>query len=408
MMHIGIAGHIATSHIASLLDCDITDLPKGYGGGASLLGTLIQEYLTRGYQVSAFTTSIDIALDVTEPVCFQGKNFKIYYCPQRTRSVRMNGRYLGRIVDLFKFERTFLEKAIRKANPDIIHAHWTYEFALASMASDQPCLVTAHDDPAEVFRLYKNLYRFGRYLMARQVLRNAKEVTAVSSDLKNRILGITTSDIKVIPNPLGKSFIDACSGNTVKILDVNPRLISIINGWGHLKNASTALAAFKIIRNHIPGATYHFFGFDFQPGGPADAWAKSQGLESGVVFHGPVSHPMLKVALKEATLMVHPSRTEACPMGIAEAMSYGLPVVGGSKSGGVPWMIGEAGLLADINKPEELALTALRLLTDDALYEKCSASALERIKEFEPELIATQYIKIYMQIVNQTKVSQCS
>lgn len=407
-MHIGIAGHIATAHISNFLEGDTTLLPKGYSGGAPLLGTLIGEYLSRGYQVSAFTTSVDMDLNLTEPICAHGKNFKIYYCPQRKRSVRMNGWHLGRIVDLFKFERKFLERAIRKANPDVIHAHWTYEFSIAAMASEVPCLVTAHDDPAEVLRLYKNIYRFGRYLMARKVLHSAKSVTAVSPDLKRRISGVTSREIDVIPNPLGQSFIDASMCGSRRMLDANPRVISVINGWGHLKNASTALAAFKIVRNQIPGATYHLFGFDFQAGGPAETWSKLQGLDSGIVFHGPVPHATLIEALKDSTLMVHPSRTESFGMGIAEAMSCGLPVVGGVRSGGVPWMIGEAGVLVDIDEAHLIGNAVLHLLSNHVQYSNCVAAARLRVKEFMPELIANQYINKYTELINNASHTTCT
>jgi glycosyltransferase involved in cell wall biosynthesis len=236
--------------------------------------------------------------------------------------------------------------------------------------------------------------------MARKVLHSAKFVTAVSPDLRNRIQYISSSKIDVIPNPLGQSFIDASVCNTIRTPDANPRVISVINGWGHLKNATTALTAFKIIRSRIPGATFHVFGYDFHADGPAADWAAQQGLADGVVFNGPVSHSVLIAALKEATVMVHPSRSEACPMGIAEALSCGLPVVGGSQSGGVPWMIGEAGILVDINEAECIGDAVLQLLSNHDRYKKCVVAAKLRVREFKPELIAKQYLSKYNVVCN--------
>ena len=89
-------------------------------------------------------------------------------------------------------------------------------------------------------------------------------------------------------------------------------------------------------------------------------------------------------------------------MGIAEALALGLPVVGGKESGAVPWMIGDAGLLVDINKPLEIAHAALQLLTDDLLYNKSVTAALRRVKAFDPELIATQYEEMYIRILKQS------
>lgn len=407
IMRIGIAGPISTESIVRFVDGDVSSLPVGYGG-APFLGTLIGELLAGGHQVSAYTTSPNLPLNLPQAIVAQGERFKIYYCPARKHSMRMNGWHLGRIVDFFRLERRYLAQAIRMDNPDIVHAHWTYEFAMAAMASGIPNLVTAHDDPKEVLKLYKNIYRLGRYLMARWVLRRAQAVTTVSDDLKRRIAPLTHSEISVVPNPLSRRFIDAGILCTTPSHCPNPKLISVINGWGYLKNASSALIAFSHIRRQLKDVTYHLYGIDFQPEGPAEQWAKTQGLAEGVVFHGPVSHGELVIALKEATLMLHPSRSESCPMGIAEALALGLPVVGGVKSGGVPWMIGEAGLLVDIDKPLEIADAALHLLTDEVLYEKCITAALQRVKAFSSELIAAQYEEIYMRILNQAGSRQCN
>ena len=212
------------------------------------------------------------------------------------------------------------------------------------------------------------------------------------------------SEITVIPNPLSYRFIDAGSVRIPPSLGQNPKLISVINGWGYWKNASNALIAFSHLRHKLKGSTYHLYGEGYQESGIASQWAISKGLADGVVFHGPVPHVKLVAAFKDATLMLHPSRWEACPMGIAEALALGLPVVGGKESGGVPWMIGKAGLLVDIDKPLEIANAALRLINDDVLYDNCVVFALQRVKEFSPELIAAQYEELYLRIMNQAKI----
>lgn len=401
-MKIAILGPISTAGITPFLfDPPPANFPVGYGG-APFMNTLIAELLAKGHEVCAITSGGYQATRDSKPVSLKGKHFEFYCCPSRKHSIRPSAGHIGRILDCFAYERRNMKELLAKVQPDFIHAHWTYEFAMAAMESGIPYLVTAHDDPAEVLKLYKNVYRFGRYLMARRVLRHAQAITAVSDDLKRRIAPLAHSEIAVVPNPLSRQFIDAGISRTAPSLCQNSKLISVINGWGFLKNVSSALIAFAHIRRQLQHATYHLYGIDFQPGGPAEQWSKAQGLAEGVVFHGPVSHSELVIALKDATLMLHPSRSESCPMGIAEALALGLPVVGGVKSGGVPWMIGEAGLLVDIDKPLEIAHAALQLLSDDVLYKKCITSALQRVKAFDPELIATQYEEMYIRILKQS------
>jgi len=401
-MKIAILGPISTAGVTPFLfDQPPADFPVGYIG-APFMNTLISELLAKGHEVCAITCGGYEATRSSNPVSLKGDRFEFYCCPSRKHSIRPSSGRIGRILDFFAYERRNMNVVLAKVQPDFIHAHWTYEFAMAAMESNIPYLVTAHDDPTEVLKLFKNIYRFGRYLMARRVLRHAKAITAVSDDLKRRIAPLANSEITVVHNPLSHQFINIGSKRTLPSICTAPKLISVINGWGYMKNASSALIAYAHIRRQIKDVTYHLYGIDFQPGGSAEQWAKTQGLAEGVVFHGPVSHSELVIALKDAALMLHPSRSESCPMGIAEALALGLPVVGGEISGGVPWMIGDAGLLVDINKPLEIAHAALQLLTDDLLYKKSVTAALRRVKTFDPELIATQYEEMYIHILKKS------
>ena len=90
-------------------------------------------------------------------------------------------------------------------------------------------------------------------------------------------------------------------------------------------------------------------------------------------------------------------------MGIAEAMAMGLPVVGGKSSGGVAWMIDAGGLTVDINKPEEIALAALRLISNDDFYLQCSKAAVNRVQQFSPEVIVNQYQALYQKSIDAFK-----
>lgn len=403
-MKIALLGPISTAGISQFLhESPPPGFPVGYGG-APFMNTLIAELLAKGHEVCAITAGGYPATRSSEPLHLTGPRFSFYCCPSRKHSIRPTAGRVGRILDFFAYERRNMEAVLSEVRPNFIHAHWTYEFAMAAMASGIPYLVSAHDDPAEVLKLSKDIYRLGRYAMARHVFRHAKALTAVSDDLKRRITPFARTDISVVANPLSYQFIDAGAAPKSRSASHRKLIISVINGWGHLKNTSNAMIAFSHIRGQFPDATYHLYGSDYQPGGAAEQWAQSQGLAEGLVFHGPVSHDELVTALEDATLMLHPSRSESCPMGIAEALALGLPVVGGNKSGGVPWMIGDAGLLADINNPLGIADAVLQLLTDDVLYAKCATAALQRVKAFKPELIADQYEEMYRRILKQASL----
>ena len=149
-LHIGITGYIGTEHVVDWLSSNIDTLPKGQPN-APLIGVLIGELLRQGHKVSAFTTDPSLFPD-SGIVKASGDNFDFYVCPERPRAWRFNKNLPGRAVNGFAYEKEQLLKAINLAQPDIIHAHWTYEFALAAIKSGLPHLITCHDAPAVILR----------------------------------------------------------------------------------------------------------------------------------------------------------------------------------------------------------------------------------------------------------------
>ena len=273
------------------------------------------------------------------------------------------------------------------------------------MYSKLPYVVTCHDSPVKVLKYMCNHYRFGRLLMAMFVFQKAKCLTAVSPYLKSEIAKFTKTDIYVVPNPTPiepiKDFLD----NTKIEAKLNaPKIVMVLNGWGPLKNAKPAFSAFNQILKSIPNAELHLFGHDFQVGGSAQQWAKANNVEKNIVFHGFTPNADVLTFLNEATLLLHPALEECCPLTLIEAMSFGVPVIGGKSSGGVPWVLddGGAGLLADVSDPQNIAEKILSLLTDKELYTNISNKSLQRVRLlFTQSSVASAYEEIYMKVLGQ-------
>ncbi|MDG3064868.1 glycosyltransferase family 4 protein [Thauera mechernichensis] len=403
-MHIAIAGPIATENIASFLTCNTERLPKGYSG-APLLATLIGELLKRGHRVSAFTTSTDMPADRSKWTCAMGDQFQIYYIGQRPHSFRPKFGYLGRAMDFFSVERAALVKAIREANPDVVHAHWAYEFGLSAVESGKPHVVTCHDAPDVVLKFMPNAYRFVRYLMGRHCLAKAGVVTAVSPYLRDAVQKYFKGSVAVVQNPL-PDFLFLHSGHTQNSTQASggePRRIAmVINGWGSLKNPEPALRAFGLLRSSGHAELeLHLYGADFGPGEVAEQWCHKNGLTDDIHFHGCTPHRELLEQLRTMHFMIHPALEESCPMGIAEAMSLGLPVIGGDESGGVPWVIGEGGITTDVTSPQAIADTAKILLSDATVWQACSEAAVSRTCEtFTAPVVADLYLGEYLKAMS--------
>ncbi|KVW94660.1 hypothetical protein ABW22_11465 [Thiobacillus denitrificans] len=373
-------------------------MPRGYYG-APLLGTLIGALLERGHNIVAYTTSSD--MQPSTRVSVSGDRFKITYCSARPRAFRYSEGRWGRAADAFRHERVALSQAMQNDAPDLVHAHWSYEFALAAIESGLPHLVTCHDAPQVVLRHSPDPYRLVRYFMARRVLDQAQNLTAVSPYLKQKLDSYARVPITVVPNPL-PTHPAHLAASTRQYDPLRPRIAMVLNGWGALKNPQPALRAFATLRRAFPAAELSIMGSDYGPGGKAESWAQAKGLTDGVHFMGPQPYPVLLAKLAESDLLLHPSLEETFGMSIAEAMSLGVPVVGGETSGAVPWVIGESGLLVDVRSPQAIVQAALEILNQPRALCDLSARAKDAaLQRFSPAAVVAAYERCYKQALNE-------
>lgn len=391
-MKVGLAGPIGTEDIRHMLGGEVASGPAGYLG-APFMASLIEEFLRRGDEVVAFTTSTDLSA----PVSLSSGTWPltVHYAPARPHGYLYRNGAWGKAMDAFRQERIWLEKAMRLARPDVVHAHWSYEFAMAALDSGLPYLVTCHDAPQVVLRYMPNLYRLVRYFMARQVLRRARRLTAVSTYLKEKVQPYAGADIAVIPNPLPATCFDRKSIDGTGAAAF-PRIVMVLNGWNSMKNAETALKAFSQIRRAFPAATLEVYGNDYGPGGKATTWAAAHGASDGVTFVGPVPHALLMDSIAGADLLVHPSLEETFGMSIAEAMAMGIPAVGGVDSGAVPWVVGEGGLLVDVRDAGCIAQPVIQLCRDRERLKGLGALAQMQARErFSVMSVVDAYRALY-------------
>lgn len=390
-MHIAVLGPIASVDVRHLLHEPAAVLPGGYGG-APLMATLIEGLLARGHRVTAITLSGDMPLDGPRALRAEGPRFTLVCCPLRPRAWPFNGWRPGRIVDLFAYERAALLQAIKTAAPDVVHAHWAYEFGWAALDSGLPHVITSHDAPLVIARYYGGLvhggYRWLRALMARLVLRRARLVTTVSPYMVREIQSWCRQAVNVVPNPIAAS-VFALKRESVP---GRRRVLMVCNGWSARKNPEPALEAFALLSRRLPDAELVLLGADFAPGQRASQWWAQQGLDGKVRFIGSVPYGSVLDWMADSDVLLHPALEESFGAVIAEAMALGIPAVAGEASGAVPWVVGQDGLLVDVRQPQAIADALLRLLQDDTLRrtlgERGRASMAAR---FSAESVVMQY-----------------
>ena len=94
-----------------------------------------------------------------------------------------------------------------------------------------------------------------------------------------------------------------------------------------------------------------------------------------------------------------PSRHEGSPLSLLEALSSGLACIG-SRVGAIPDIIGDAGLLFEPGKIQQLEDSLLYLLTDSSLAKNFGLKARERaVSEFSWDIVAQRVITVYRNLL---------
>lgn len=385
-MRIGICSPISLSEFTSYLRKEDAQASADIQGLiAPSVDAVIHGLLRAGHYVVVFTLDLDVP---TSGIVLKGERITIYVGRYR-HSARMRG------LTFFHDEIAFLKSAIEKESLDVIHAHWTYEFAIAALAAKCPIFCTVRDVAEVILKLNRNGYRLVRYLMNCWLFRHGARIRFLANSpytaeqLKRYHPKI---DFTVIPNPVNLSLSKASPKTS------HPSIVTISNGWTPRKNIDALIEAFAIAKNKITSLELILVGKPFTHESCAARLGNMGIGTDGIRFVGHVSHDRLVGTISSAWIMVHPALEESFGNTLVEAMACSVPVVGGEKSGSVPWVLGygKGGILCDVTNPEAIAKKIVELLEDsDSRREVGARGHAWAHEHFAVEAITDQTVALY-------------
>ena len=126
------------------------------------------------------------------------------------------------------------------------------------------------------------------------------------------------------------------------------------------------------------------------------------GLSDKVVFPGYVDYQDLPVLYSAADLFVLPSYYEGFGLPILEAMACGTPVVTSNVSS-MPEVAGDAAVLVDPKRTEDIAGGIYRVLNDPALAGTLRERGMIRAKEFTWEKCADETMQVFEEVVGERR-----
>lgn len=166
-------------------------------------------------------------------------------------------------------------------------------------------------------------------------------------------------------------------------------------GWLSVaKGTELLLPAAKRILDKYPEWTWRLIGKGDMLAA-VETFIESNNLQNRLIITQPVS-PDLSSYYQTASILAHPSRKEAFGLVIAEAMSYGLPVVAFDCPTGPRHIIksGEDGILVKDGHPDDLSDALSALIQNHTTRIKMGENAFQSAKRFSPASIYEEWKKL--------------
>lgn len=259
-------------------------------------------------------------------------------------------------------------------------------------------VVTLHD----VYSLTERVYateEFRRTFsrLAREVTARAHHLIVPSHYLKGEVMRTCdVADERISVVPLGVEVDQAVpTAEEVKALEraighSGPLLLAV-GSIERRKNLTNVARALRVLPEEVRLLQVGGLGFGAEE---VLHVLEEAGVRERIIRLGYLPPPDMKKIYRLATALVFPSLEETFGLPVLEAMAAGLPVITSNRSA-LPEVAGDAALLVDPEKPEEIATAVRRILDDGALRAELIRKGHERARQFPWERTARETLAVY-------------
>ena len=269
-------------------------------------------------------------------------------------------------------------------------------------------VVTIHDCIHLMFPQYlpsKLAYVYAKGSMW-SATRKADRVLTVSEASKRDILrffDIPPEKVEVIYNAIDERFLGAADANRMELtrrryqLD-HPFVLYVGNIKPH-KNIERLVEAFAIAKRSGPDdLKLIVIGDELSKYPVLRQSVHRHKLDKHVRFLGFQPQETLAAFYRLARAFVFPSLYEGFGLPPLEAMASGTPVITSNVSS-LPEVVGDAALLIDPTRPEEIAAAMRRVLTEPSLRDDLRERGLRRVQEFSWDRSIRRVRDIYEEVL---------
>ena len=311
-------------------------------------------------------------------------------------------RLESKFYDIANYNPPFLTtkgiaEAIRDLSPDVIdfHYRWApdYTRSIKKVRKDIPVVFTFHNTFGEGEGLEGRISYLSDSVF-KYFLRQCDLIVCVSDfirrDLEKR--RIPPERLRVVYNGLDPTSDEELARLKAANAKEGPYAVNV----GRLVRTKGLNVLVEAARSVTSPLSFVIIGE-----GPEKEDLERQAADLGVAarfeFAGFTAEERKRELMAGARMMVHPASFESFGIAVLEALDLGCPAVT-TAVGGLPEVVGEAGLLVRPGRPEELAKAIDRMASDDAFHKEASTAARQRAKSFSWAALAPQVEQAYASV----------
>ncbi len=336
--------------------------------------------------------------------------------------VALRGRRIDRLVDLPALGREIhplrdraayaeLVRLMRRYRPHIVHTHTAKAGLLGRLAAWRcrvPIIV--HTFHGHVLRGYFSRPKEQAFVLAERALaRVSTRLITVSEQVREEILarGVGRRDqFEIIRLGLDLGpFLERQEGiRTIRSdigLPESARTVGIVARLVPIKAHDVFLEMAAMVLKELPDVTFILVG-DGELRAELDDLARQRQIGDRVRFLG--WRADLDRVYAGLDVVVLTSRNEGSPVALIEAMAAARPVVA-TRVGGVAELVGDCGLLADVDDARALARAVVRLLTDPDLASHLGQTGRRRVvPAFSQERLIADVDALYQRLLDKADI----
>lgn len=294
-------------------------------------------------------------------------------------------------------------------------AHTTSSISRIPMSYRGKTVVTVHDLAVyKVPDVFPQLKRTKAKTTNSLMINHADKVIAVSESTKKdamEIFDLKDDEIKVIYSGFDTRMFEESKVAREKVLERygltdNDKYILFLGTIEPIKNITRLFEAFKKFRDDCKKEGRkcdHKLVMAGKNGWLAQEYrqiAKDLGIGKDVIFTGYIIGDELVPLFKNADFFVMPSLYEGFGMTVLEAFATGTPAVVSNVSS-IPELAGDAAMLIDPLKVDEIAEAMKRLALDENLKNELRQKGKKQVEKFDWDKCARETLEVYKSLAKK-------